>query len=162
MGATIFGGVIAVLNTPIHFIQAENLIDWVENSEFLRYFANHVKGGGQAIVYTQMAAMLPSMLIKEGTENKRSKETGIFTSEPTKDFTGIVGMSCILGGYAWEKVSQATNVNHVFDTHDMAWIAAGAIATIAWNKASMAFARHRHPEVYAPPIEPQGPQPPAM
>ncbi len=161
-GATLFGGFVAALNTPIHFIQSENLIEWVENSEFLRYFANHVKGAGQAIMYTQMATMLPSMLVKENVENKRSNSTGIFTSEPTKDFSVIMGMSCILGGYAWEKVSQVTNVNNVFDTHDMAWIAAGAIATIAWNKASMAFARQKHPQVYATPIEPQAPQPPAM
>jgi len=146
------GLLVASLNTPIRMGQAIDLgmwSDFVKNTgpgDVLRYVSNHVKGGGQAIAYTQIFNMFLSQVLKEHKERKIKKEVGRHVTHPGNDYSITAGISCLATGFLWEKMTQFQNVGGKFDTEDMIWYGIGVGLTIAWNKLAVKIADKRFPE----------------
>lgn len=147
----VVGGAVMLSNLPIvsalrsedirPFLDANNLTDTV------RYFSNHVRNGGQAIVYTQVANMALGQIMKERAEDKGFKENGYRESAPLIDRSALLGTACFVGNMLYEGVFGAMNGQQgVFDTHDVLWVGLGAAALTLWNKTSEMVARHKFPE----------------
>jgi len=142
------GGAVALVNTPVRFGQALDLGPWtdfVKHSDTMRYISDHVKGGGQAILYSQIANMTLSQVFREKAEEKTWKATGKRPVLDMKDHSLLAGASCIVGGFGWEKFTQAASILHKFDTQDMMWYYIGVAALVAWNKTAEKLADAKYP-----------------
>lgn len=140
-----------VSNLPIRFAMTSEdvrpLLDSAQLTDTVRYFSNHVRNGGQAILYTQIANLALNAFVNDRKEQKGKKETGLYQVERHKDYSVGLGTLCFAGNYAFEATFGATNGNpNILDTHDILWVGLGAATLILWNKTSEIIAHYKFPQ----------------
>ncbi|MBU6234851.1 MAG: hypothetical protein KGQ41_03315 [Alphaproteobacteria bacterium] len=151
MVVAVVGMGIALINTPVRLGQALDLGFWTEfvkSSDAVRYISNHVKGAGQAVIYSQIVNFALEQFLRERKEAGIRKEFGRHSTQVMEDHSLKVGTACMAGGYIWEKISQPMNRGGVFDTEDMVWYGVGVATLVAWNKTSAAWAKWKNPQAF--------------
>lgn len=148
------GALVMMSNIPITFgLRSEEIRPFLDANyltDTVRYISNHVRNGGQAMFYTQIANVALNEVLNQRNEDKSHKETGMRTLAPVKDRSLMLGSLVVAGNTAFEGTFGAMNGSSgVFDTHDVLWVGLGAAALTLWNKTSEMIARHKFPEAKA-------------
>lgn len=144
------GALVMMSNIPVTFgLRSEEIRPFLDANyltDTVRYISNHVRNGGQAMFYTQIANVALNEVLNQRNEDKSHKETGIRTLAPVKDRSLMLGSLVVAGNTAFEGTFGAMNGSPgVFDTHDVLWVGLGAVALTLWNKTSEMIARHKFP-----------------